>query len=153
LVSEFRDIHLILIGSGQGFTVSCQEALVDFVKNNNLESTVTFTGNVENVHKYLQAGDFFVFPSQSEALGISLLEAMSCELPCIASNVGGIPDIIEHNVNGVLVPYGDERKLLEAMRELLSNHERATQLGSEARKTVVEKYNIDRIVDQYLSLS
>lgn len=153
LVSEVPDIHLILVGSGGGYSLSCEEELRRFFKENHIEYTVTITGDITNVHEYLQAGDIFVLPSEMEGLSISLLEAMSCGLPCIVSSVVGNLDLIQDGVNGILVPYGDEEKLLEAMKEVLSNKEKNARLGSEARKTVVEKYNIDRIVDQYLSLS
>ena len=152
LVSEVPDIHLILVGSGGGYSLSCEAELKMFFKENQLEHTVTITGNVMNVHEYLQAGDFFVLPSEMEGLSISLLEAMSCGLPCIVSSVVGNLDLIQDGVNGILVPYGNEEKLFEAMKEVLSNKEKNAHLGSEARKTVVEKYDIGRIADQYLSL-
>ena len=153
LVSEVPDIHLILVGSGGGYSLSIEEELKRFFKDNHIENTITITGNVTNVDEYLQAGDFFVLPSEMEGLSISLLEAMSCRLPCIVSNVVGNLDLIQDGVNGLLVPYGNEEKLLEAMKGVLSNKEENARLGREARKTVAEKYDIDRIVDQYLSLS
>jgi len=150
LVSEFNDIHLFLIGSGQGYSLSCEDELKAFVNNNHLETSVTFTGNVRNIIEYLQAGDFYILPSQSEGLSISLIEALSCGLPCIGTSVRGILDVIEDNVNGLLVPYGDEDKLHNAMKELLTNGDKAAQLGHKGEKTVWEKFNIDQVAEQYL---
>ena len=152
LVCDYKNIHLLLIGSGQGYSVSCEEYLKSYVQRNFLETTVTFTGNVADVRMYLQAGDFFLLPSESEALGLSLLEAMACGLPCIATNVGGILDIIQHNVNGILVPYGDQESLEKGMRRLLDHEEEVKQLGKNARKTIEERFNLDREVEQYISL-
>jgi glycosyltransferase involved in cell wall biosynthesis len=152
LAAEFKDIHLIVVGSGQGHTLSCEDNLKTFVRENHLESTVTFTGGVPNVNEYLQAGDFFVFPSQSEGLGLSLIEAQACGLACIATNVGGILDIVEDKVNGLLVPYADEDRLFEVMKEVLQDKEKAIQLGREGRKTVLEKFDINRLAKQYLAL-
>ena len=97
-----------------------------------------------NVHKYLQASDYFVFPTENEAFGNSLLEAISCGLPCIATRVGGIVDIINHNVNGLLVENGDEEQLYSANEHVLKDKKLAQRLGLEARKTAIEKFNIDK---------
>jgi glycosyltransferase involved in cell wall biosynthesis len=150
LVAEFNDIHLFLIGSGQGYSLSCEDELKTFVNNNHLETSVTFTGNVRNVSEYLQAGDFYVLPSQSEGLSISLIEALSCGLPCIGTSVRGILDVVEDNVNGLLVPYGNEDKLYHAMKELLTNSGKAARLGRKGEKTVLDKFNIDTVAEQYL---
>ena len=153
LVCDYENIHLLLIGSGQGYSVSCEDYLRSFVKRTLLEAKVTFTGNVVEVRKYLQAGDFFLLPSESEGLPLSLLEAMACGLPCIATNVGGILDIIQHNVSGILVPYGDPESLGNGMRRLLEHKEVADKLGRNARKTIEERFNLDREVEQYIALS
>ena len=152
MVSEHNDIHLFLIGSGQGYALSCENELKDFIKKYNLNTTVTITGVVNNVRDYLQAGDFYVLPSQSEGLSISLIEALSCGLPCVASRVRGILDVIKENVNGILVPYGDEEKLYQAMKIVLTNKEFAEQIGKEGKRTVQEKFNIEKISRQYLHL-
>ncbi len=152
LVSKFKNIHLVLVGAGQGFSVSCEEELRLLVKRNKLEETVTFTGSVPNVYDYLRIADYFVFPSQSEGLGLSLIEALAFELPCIATEVSGILDIIRHNHNGLLVPYGDELGLGEAMEEMLNDPTKAERLGKEGRRTVLEKFDLDVIADQYVSL-
>ena len=152
LSSKFSGINLLIVGSGQGYMISNEEQLRSFVQENNLESTVRFEGNVSNVQDYLKACDYFVFPTQTEALGLSLVEALSCELPSIATEVGGIVDIIESQKNGLLVPYGDEEKLFQAMSFLLSNDQEVLIYGQNGRQTVLEKFDIDKIVDQYVSL-
>lgn len=70
----------------------------------------------------------------------------------MASRVRGILDVIKENVNGILVPYGDEEKLYQAMKIVLTNKEFAEQIGKEGKRTVQEKFNIEKISRQYLHL-
>jgi len=151
IMRQSNDIHLIIVGSGQEHSLSCENEVRHFVTRNQLESTVRFTGNVNNVNEYLQASDYYILPSQSEGLSISLLEALACELPCITTNVGGTVDVIDNNFNGILIPYGDEDSLLKEMTNLLNDEEMAFRLGRQGRKTVVEKFNSDHICSEYLS--
>jgi glycosyltransferase involved in cell wall biosynthesis len=152
LKAHHPHVQLFLVGAGQGYTLSCEDELRSFVAANGLESSVTFTGNVSNVNQYLKASDFFVFPSQSEAFGLSLVEAMACGLPCVTTQVGGIVEIIDPGINGILVPYGDEEALLVAMGDLLCDYQKALDLGIQARRKVLDKYDIDRVSAQYLRL-
>jgi glycosyltransferase involved in cell wall biosynthesis len=152
LVAQHPHVHLYLVGAGQGYTLSCEDELRAFVDENRLQSSVTFTGNVSDVNQYLQAADFFVLPSQSEAFGLSLVEAMACGLPCITTSVGGIVETIDPGINGILVPYGDEDALLVAMSDLLRNHQAVLHLGIQARKRVCERYDIDCVSTRYLRL-
>lgn len=152
LSGEFDDIGLVLIGSGQGYGLSNEDYLRGYVSDHGLAGRVLFTGSVDNVRDYLQAADFFVFPSQSEGLGLSLIEALACGLPSIATGVGGILDIVEHGKSGVLVSYGDEQELYEAMKGLLTDPERAKQLARAGRSTILEKFDIDRSAESYVAL-
>ena len=152
LANGYENIHLTIIGSGQGHVLSCEEELKKFVNKNGLIHSVSFTGNVKNVNEYLQAGDYFVFPSQSEGLGISLIEAMACELGCVATSVGGILDIIQPDANGLLVPYGDEDLLYKAIKSLIEDDGKFHRIRKEGRKTVYEKFDIERKAEQYLKL-
>lgn len=146
VVQTQKNLHLLLIGSGQGYSLDCEQELKKMTADRNLERSISFVGKVENVNEYLQASDCFVFPTEYEALGNSLLEAMSCGLPCIASRVGGIVDIITHNVNGLLVENGDEEQLLTAIETIVTNKDMADSLGRQARITAIEKFNIDQKV-------
>lgn len=147
-----KDAQLILVGSGEGWSQSCEEELKSYVKKYKMYESVIFTGRVNNVQDYLNAGDFFIFPSQSEGLGLSLIEAMACELPCIATRVGGILDIIDHKKNGILVEYGNEEALFFAMDEMLNTSEEAEKLGKNGRMKVKSHFDIEKIIDEYISL-
>lgn len=153
ITTRFPEAHLILIGSGNGYSLDCEDELRIYCKENDITSTVTYTGNIDNVHEYLQIGSCFLLPSQTESLSLSLIEALSCELPCIATGVGGILDYAINNKNALLVPYGSETALFEAMKNILENEDKAKQLGREGRKTVKDKYNIQTISKQYMALT
>lgn len=144
-----EDLHLLLIGSGGGQSLSCEDQLRTFVKEHELESRVTFTGYVETVQEYLQASDLFVFPSENEALGISLIEAMSCGLPAIASDTGGIPEVVQHLINGILIEPGSSDAIVGAVRDLLDQPALARELANHARKTACERYSIESVAARY----
>jgi len=152
LVTEYEGLHLVLIGSGENQFLSCEDELKQFVKKHSLGESVTFTGYVENVYEYLQCSDYFILLSESEALPISLLEALSCELPCIATRVGGIPDFIQDNENGRLADVGDEEGIHNIIVELLKNKEVVKEMGHKGRRTVKERFGIDSVTSEYISL-
>ncbi len=102
--------------------------------------------------------DIFVLPAivdaggDTEGLGMVLLEAMRYEKPVVASAVGGIPDIVEDGVSGLLVPPGDFSALAGALTYLLEHPEQARELGQAARRYNAERFDWDRIVDAYWQL-
>jgi glycosyltransferase involved in cell wall biosynthesis len=145
-------LRLLLIGTGGQDMDNCEAELRTFVRDHRLESTVTFTGGVDDVHAYLQASDAFVFPTENEAFGISLIEAMACGLPCIATAVGGVNDIVTDGRDGLLIPAGDSGALEGALRRVLEDGEMRSCMGLAARRTVVDRYGVDRVVAEYEAL-
>ncbi|MDX1778607.1 MAG: glycosyltransferase family 4 protein, partial [Thermodesulfobacteriota bacterium] len=114
-----------------------------------LSDVIRVIPRVDEIAPYLKAADLFVLPSQFEGLSNSLLEAMACGLPVISTRVGGSIDIIENNVNGLLVEYGDEDGLSQAISRVLDDSDLACALGNHARETVEGTQDIDSIADQY----
>jgi glycosyltransferase involved in cell wall biosynthesis len=145
-------LRLLLIGTGGQDMDNCEAELRAFVRDHRLESTVTFTGGVDDVHAYLQASDAFVFPTENEAFGISLIEAMACGLPCIATAVGGVNDIVTDGRDGLLVPAGDSGALEGALRRVLDDGEMRACVGAAARRTVVDRYGVEGVVAEYEAL-
>jgi len=88
-------------------------------------------GKDMDIKKYLSAADIFVLPSLYEGFGIAILEAMAASLPIIASNVGGIPDLVENNVNGYLVEPGNSTKLYECINKLAVSSDIRNRMGRE----------------------
>lgn len=138
-----KDAHLLLIGAGGQQFLSCENTLRGEAANRGLASSITFTGYVSNVADYLRASNAFVFPSESEALGLALIEGMSCGLPALASATGGILDIIEDGVNGGLLPVGDEPAWAEAMLDLMSRPDRQQAWAAAGQRTARERFSIE----------
>jgi glycosyltransferase involved in cell wall biosynthesis len=150
LIKRSPDLHLVLVGSGSGQYLSCEDELRDFVHAHDLGEYVTFTGYVENVEDYLRASNCFAFPSRSEAFGLSLAEAMACGLPCVATKIGGIPDFVTDRKDGILVPVGDATALEQAIWQLYSHEEKASKMGARARDAIQRRFSIQVITDSHL---
>jgi glycosyltransferase involved in cell wall biosynthesis len=117
-----------------------------------LRGRVTFAGRVDNVAGYLQASDIFAFPTLDEALGMSAAEAQACGLPAVASRTGGVPDIVEDGVTGILTPPGEPSPLADALRGLISDPKRRTKLAAAARTRMKERFAYDTMVTRYADL-
>jgi glycosyltransferase involved in cell wall biosynthesis len=152
VAAAIPESRLVLVGPGGLDIHNCEEELRTFVRENGLAERVHFTGGVENVHEYLQASDCFVFPTENEAFGASLIEAMACGLPCVATRTGGIPDILTDGEDGLLVAPGDELALERELRWLLAHPAEAARLGSAARVTSASRFSIGSVADAYLAL-
>ncbi len=112
---------------------------------------MTFVGRVDNVEDYLRAADVFAFPSLFEAMPLSVLEAAACGLPCVASGVGGILDVLDGG-SGLLVPPGDADRLADALETLLADAGSRAALGAAARARVVSRFDLDASVERYRAL-
>jgi len=139
--------YLLLLGDGE-----IKDKLKEEAKFYSVSDKVCFKGNVDNVSEFLNVSDFFVFPSYSEGLPNSLLEAMACGLPVIASRIGGVVDVVEDGRSGILFEPGDVSGLASAMIRLIEDVELRQRLGIEARKKIVEDFSIDRVADRYIKL-
>lgn len=110
---------------------------------------VLFTGTVEDPAPLLSLGHLFIFPATGlEGLGLSILEAMAVGLPVVATNVGGVSDVVEHGYSGFLVPPGDVAALAERMAQLAEHRSLAERLGAGARAAVADKFSLERMVEQ-----
>lgn len=134
------DVHFVLVGEGRDGDVFRRAA-------QGLDN-VEFAGFVENVEDYLAAFDIFVYPSLHEGLGSSLLDAMAFGLPIVASNVGGIPEIVEDGVNGLLMPPGDPGELTRALERLLSDGRLRECMARQNRKKAA-RFDVDRMTSAY----
>lgn len=110
------------------------------------DARVVFTGRRDDIPAVVAALDVAVLPSYREAQGVSLLEAMALARPIVASEVGGIPEFVEHEVTGLLVPPRDPDALAGAITRLLRDHPLADTLGRHARELVRERYCVDVMV-------
>jgi glycosyltransferase involved in cell wall biosynthesis len=146
------DCKFLLIGSGAMQFLSCEKELRDFVEQNAMQSSVLFAGSVSNVQEYLQASDFFVFPSESEALPLALLEALASGLPTLASDIGGCQAIVTDGHDGQLVPANDVAAWVAGLNTLIGDPARVAEWGLAGRETVEKKFSMTHVAEQHLAL-
>lgn len=113
-----------------------------------LANNVRLLGSVEDVVELLSLSHVFCLPSRSEGLSNALLEAMAVGLPCIATRVGGNPELIEHGRNGYLVPAEDPGEMAQAITDLLRSPERALQMGRESRILVQQRFTEQAMMNE-----
>jgi glycosyltransferase involved in cell wall biosynthesis/O-antigen/teichoic acid export membrane protein len=152
IAREHPDVHLVLVGSGERSFDGCEQELREYVRRNDLELRVTFTGHVENVAEYLHASDLFVSCSDSEGFGLSLVEAMAAELPCVSTTVGVAPEVIRHGHNGWLVPVRDPAALSASLQQAIEQRATLPSIGAAARRAVASRFHIDEVARRYLDL-
>ena len=100
----------------------------------------------------LSPADVFLLASSEESFGLSALEAMSCGVPVVATAVGGVPEVIQDGLTGLLSPADDQARYAERVRELLLDPERARAMGRAARADVLDRFARAPIVAQYEAL-
>lgn len=133
LLERSERFHLVCVGSGPA------QDLLEQIGNERIH--MVGEQPPENVPKYLQAADFFVFPSHSEGMPQSVLEAMHCALPIVATDVGGTPEAVTHRDNGLLVPPHSPEQLLDAMQTMISDEMFRKQAGDRSVAIVGEKFD------------
>ncbi|SEQ02173.1 Glycosyltransferase involved in cell wall bisynthesis [Solimonas aquatica] len=141
-LSRLRDLPLQLFLYGDG-DADWQEQLKAQIEREQLQSRVRFLGQQQEASKTLAMFDIFLQPSRREALGLSLLEASAQALPIVASEVGGIPEVIEHEYNGLLVPANDAEALAAAIRRLHADPAWAAGLGAAARRRFLQEFTVN----------
>lgn len=147
-----KDARLLLVGTGGLDIHNCEAELRTYVHLNSLENRVHFTGSVQNVPEYLQASDIFAFPTENDAFPSSLIEAMTCALPVIATPVGAIKTIVKDRQNGFVIQPGDFKQLYQALDTLFLDQDLAVRLGQAAWKTVQDHYSVEIVSKKYITL-
>ena len=141
LKEKIKDAKLVIVGEGYLY-----DELFRMVDNNGLRESVLFTGFQMDVSEIIATFDVAVLPSFFEGMGRVILEAMAMEKPVVASRVGGIPDLIDQGINGLLVRPGDARELADALEKVLSDKGLARKLGREGRKRIKDQFSADVMV-------
>jgi glycosyltransferase involved in cell wall biosynthesis len=143
---------LLLAGTGGLDIHNCEAELHEYVVSSNMEKNVQFLGAVNNVEEFLQAADLFAFPTENDAFPSSVVEAMACGLPVIATPVGAIKTIVIHEETGWLIQPKNDQQLFDALHVLLSNRLLASKLGQAASRSVQERYSAITVTGKYSSL-
>ena len=139
---EVPGAYLLIVGEG-----SRQEALRQIARDQGIEQHVIFTGRRDDIPAVTAAFDVAVLPSYREAQGLTILEAMALSRPVVASNVGGIPEMIEDGVTGLLVAPHDPDALAAAIVRLLTDHPLADMLGRAGHDLVHDRFCVQLMVN------
>jgi glycosyltransferase involved in cell wall biosynthesis len=144
ILQRYPDASFTFVGDG-----SRRDALELLTRALGLAGRVHFLGERRDVAPILADADLFVLPSRSEAFPNAVIEAMAAGLPVVATDVGGIPEVVRHHETGVLVQPGDADGLAEAVVALMDQPQRAAGLGRAARDSVARHYTLDRMVEAF----
>lgn len=138
----FPNIKLILTGEGP-----LRDELVNLSRALNLEEKVLFTGKIshESLYKLLKRVDIYAFPSLAELFPYAILEAMAGGKPIVATNVGGVVEVIKNEETGLLVPPGDSTELAKGIKSLINNPIEAKEMGIRCRKLIEGKFTLHKI--------
>ena len=139
------DRKFLIVGKGR-------EKLAGRLKELHIEEHVIAPGYREDVPEILSIVDVFVLPSLREGLGTAILEAMAMGKPIISTRVGGIPEAVQHGINGLLVPPADGPALAAAIRELLAEKEKRLAMGQQSRRIAEERFNQTRMISKMESI-
>lgn len=139
-------IKFVFLGKGPLF-----EDIKKLVNDYNLIYQVFFFGYVNEPLKYIKDFDIYVTSTKSEGLGTSILDAMALGKPVIATNTGGIPEIVRHNKNGILFDKGDYHSLAEAILELYENTDKRNAMSKKSIE-IIKEFDIDKTVEKTLEL-
>lgn len=143
-IREKVKARLVMVGDGpdraQAEWVAQQRGVADFVH---------FAGKQPNISDCLSVADLLLLPSQMESFGLAALEAMACEVPVIASRVGGLPEVVKHGVTGYLIEPGNLEAMAEAAIRLLRDEELHREMAEQARAWAVHRFSSDQVVPLY----
>lgn len=143
-----QECHLMIIGDGED-----RKDLEQMVGELEIGNSVTFTGQIreDEIPSYTKAGDVLLLPSLKESFGLVNLEAMYAGNPIIASNVGGIPEVVSHGVNGYLFTIGDQDELIHYMELFSTNYQLIRRFGEQGKSIVEAKFSPSKIISEYES--
>ena len=138
------DVHFLIAGDGPRYPF-----LKDVVGRLQIQSRVHFVGATEDTRVPIAVMDLFVFSSRwPEAFGLTLVEAMAAGKPVVATQVGAVPEIVRHGVDGWLVPPNDPRAMADGIVQLLRDRAMATRMGQAARVRVQEAFSLERMTTE-----
>jgi glycosyltransferase involved in cell wall biosynthesis len=141
VVREVPDARFLILGEGE-LRAALEKQIADLA----LTKHVLLAGFRRDVLSILKGFDLFVLPSVTEGLGTSLLDAMACSRPIVASRVGGIPEVVRHGETGLLVPVKDARDLAASIIRLLLDPALAARFGAAGLERVRAKFSVERMV-------
>jgi N-acetyl-alpha-D-glucosaminyl L-malate synthase BshA len=141
-----KEIPSVLLMVGDGPERSNAEWAA---RNNGVEQKVHFTGKQDNIEDLIGISDLLLLPSENESFGLVALEAMACEVPVVASCVGGLPEVITNGVEGFLVEPRDTEKMAQCAQIILAEESYRSKMGRRAREKARSQFCSTRIIPEY----
>ena len=144
-----QKIRLKIAGGG-----SLEKQLKDLATATGFGNRIEFAGrlNHHEIPSFLRQLDIFVALSVSESFGVSVIEASACELPVVVSDAGGLPEVVDNGITGIIVPVGDVEQAAAAIGKMVNDAELRVRLGANGRKKVEKMYNWRHNVDEMVAI-
>jgi glycosyltransferase involved in cell wall biosynthesis len=149
LAATRKSVKLKGLIAGQGSIRGVLQSEIAVVR---CTERVKLLGRIDNARELLWASDAFAMPSLKEGLGVAALEAMASALPVIASDVGGLREVVEDGRSGIVVPPANPKAIASAIARLVDSEELRSQMGAAARARVVENYSMEKMAARTLAL-
>ncbi|MDO8548706.1 MAG: glycosyltransferase family 4 protein, partial [Ignavibacteria bacterium] len=143
-IKKRLNAHLLIAGTGE-----LDQYIRDFISKNNLNDSVHLLGFRDDINNIMRTIDLLVLPSLWEGFGIVLIEAMAAGKPCISTQISSMPEIVENNNSGIIIPPKDSAFLAEACIKIISNKELANKMGLEGKRIVNKRFTIRKMIDSY----
>jgi L-malate glycosyltransferase len=153
VVAVFERVHrtvpsrLLMVGDGPE-----RPRVEQYCREHGICNDITFVGSLPLIEEVLVGADLFLLPSESESFGLAALEAMACEVPVVATDIGGIPEVVEDGETGYLLPLGDVPGMAAAALRLLGDEDLRRRFGAAARRRAVERFGQAAVVARYRSI-
>jgi N-acetyl-alpha-D-glucosaminyl L-malate synthase BshA len=144
-VLQQADARLVMVGDGSE-RPNCEHR----ARCLGIADRCAFVGKQPNIREYLSVADVLLLPSEQESFGLAALEAMACEVPVVATNVGGVPEVVDDGETGYLSPVGDIEKMGTDAARLLNDETLRRTMGQRARESATSRYSTDLIIPQYV---
>ena len=141
-----ENARLVMVGDGPE-----KSAVYYRAEQLKMNGDVLFVGKQANIADYLGVSDVFLLPSELESFGLAALEAQACELPVIATRIGGIPEVVNDGETGFLSDIGDIAKMTEDTLVLLRDENLRRTFGEKGRELAIQRYSTDKIIPQYIA--
>jgi L-malate glycosyltransferase len=147
VVRVVPDARLVILGQGE-----LHDSLTKQVRDLGLDKHVLLPGFRTDVLSLMKTTDVFVMSSVMEGLGTSLLDAMACARPIVATDTGGIPEVVVHEETGLLVPPRDPDQMADALVTLLKDDTRARQYGAAGYERVHHRFSVEHMVNETVAV-